>query len=178
MVDPTEWKPMVVFSNLLSQRSFSQPPPPATTPSPTTSWALVKCPPLLGLWPSCVLVWRWQQEQIGRQNRCRHQISGHGNYSKLTCTHAECSEETVLYQRPTQSKLFLSKIKTLSKLENINRGDLQAGRGVRRGDHLPPHKYIRNTSTCGTTPTEHLLNAGRRCQTFQQSRNSPRTWVV
>ena len=29
---------------------------------------------------------------------------------------------------------------------------------MRRGDHLPPHKYIRNTSTCGTTPTEHLLN--------------------
>ena len=25
--------------------------------------------------------------------------------------------------------------------------DLQDGRGVRRGDHLPPHKYIRNTST-------------------------------
>ena len=24
-------------------------------------------------------------------------------------------------------------------------------------DHLPPHKYIKNTSTCGTTPTEHLL---------------------
>ena len=39
--------------------------------------------------------------------------------------------------------------------------DLQDGGGVRHGDHLPPHKYIRNTSTCGTTPTEHLLNAGR-----------------
>ena len=37
---------------------------------------------------------------------------------------------------------------------------LQDGRRVRCGDHLPPHKYIRNTSTCGTTPTEHLLNAG------------------
>ena len=47
-------------------------------------------------------------------------------------------------------------------------GDLQDGRGVRRGDHLPPHKYIRNTSTCGTTPTEHLLNAGRRPQTSQK----------
>ena len=42
------------------------------------------------------------------------------------------------------------------------RGDLQDGGGVRCGDRLPPHKYIRNTSTCGTTPTEHLLNAGRR----------------
>ena len=51
------------------------------------------------------------------------------------------------------------------------------GGGVRRGDHLPPHKYIRNTSTCGTTPTEHLLNAGRRPQTPQKARNYPRTWV-
>ena len=56
-------------------------------------------------------------------------------------------------------------------------GDLQDGRGVRSGDHLPPHKYIRNTSTCGTTPTEHLLNAGRGPQTSQKARNSPRTWV-
>ena len=55
--------------------------------------------------------------------------------------------------------------------------DLQDGGGVRRGDHLPPHKYIRNTSTCGTTPTEHLLNAGRRPRTSQKARNSPRTWV-
>ena len=56
-------------------------------------------------------------------------------------------------------------------------GDLQDGGGVRRGDHLPPHKYTKNTSTCGTTPTEHLLNAGRRPQTSQKARNSPRTWV-
>ena len=55
--------------------------------------------------------------------------------------------------------------------------DLQDGGGVRCGDHLPPHKYIRNTSTCGTTPTEHLQNAGRRPQTSQKARNSPRTWV-
>ena len=53
----------------------------------------------------------------------------------------------------------------------------QDGRGVRHGDHLLPHKYIKNTSTCGTTPTEHLLNAGRRPQTSQKARNSPRTWV-
>ena len=51
--------------------------------------------------------------------------------------------------------------------------DLQDGRGVRSGDHFPPHKYIRNTSTCGTTPTEHLLKACRRSQTSQKSRNSP-----
>ena len=52
----------------------------------------------------------------------------------------------------------------LKKKKNLDGGDFQDGRGVRRGDHLPPHKYIRNISTCGTTPTEHLLNAGRRPQ--------------
>ena len=55
--------------------------------------------------------------------------------------------------------------------------DLQDGGGVRHGDHLPPHKYIKNISTHGTTPTEHLLNAGRRPQTSQRARNSPRSWV-
>ena len=47
--------------------------------------------------------------------------------------------------------------------------DLQDGRGVRCGDHLPPHKYIKNTSKCGTTPTEHQLSTGRRPQTSQKT---------
>ena len=51
------------------------------------------------------------------------------------------------------------------------------GRGVRCGDHPPDHKYIKDTSTCGTTPTEHLWNAGRRPQTSQKARKSPHTWV-
>ena len=59
----------------------------------------------------------------------------------------------------------------------IGQEELQDGGRLRRGDHLAPHKYIRNTSTCGTTPTEHLLNAGRRPQTSQTARNSPCTWV-
>ncbi|XP_059798066.1 uncharacterized protein LOC132376418 [Balaenoptera ricei] len=46
--------------------------------------------------------------------------------------------------------------------------ELQDGGGVRRGDHFPPHKYIRNTSTRGTAPIEHPLNAGRRPQTSQK----------
>ena len=58
-----------------------------------------------------------------------------------------------------------------------DRRDLQDGWGVRRGDHLPPNKYIRNASICGTTPTEHLLNADRRPQTSQKARNSSRTWI-
>ena len=49
-----------------------------------------------------------------------------------------------------------------------NKRDLQDGRGVRHGDQLPPHKYIKTTSTCGTTRTEHLLKAGRRPQTSQK----------
>ena len=55
--------------------------------------------------------------------------------------------------------------------------DLQDGRGVSHGDHLPLHKYIKNTSTCGTAPTGHLLNAGRRPQTSQKARKFPLTWV-
>ena len=58
-----------------------------------------------------------------------------------------------------------------------NGGRLSRWRRMRHGDHLPPHKYIRNTSTCGTPPTEHLLNAGRRPQTSQKARKSPCTWV-
>ena len=53
----------------------------------------------------------------------------------------------------------------------------QDGGRVRRRDHLPSHRYSRNTSTRGTAPTEHLLNPGRRRQTSQKARNSPRTWV-
>ena len=50
------------------------------------------------------------------------------------------------------------------------------GGRVRRRDHLPPHRYTMNTSTRGTTPTEHLLKASKP-QTSQKARKSPRTWV-
>ena len=49
------------------------------------------------------------------------------------------------------------------------RDNLQDGGPVRRGDQLPPQKYIKNASTCGTTPSEHLLNAGRRPQTSKKA---------
>ena len=75
------------------------------------------------------------------------------------------------------SSQFNSSIFVSKQLKTPPSEDLQDGGGVRRGDHLPPHKYIENTSTCGTTPTEHLLNAGRRPQTSQKARNSPHTWV-
>ena len=71
-----------------------------------------------------------------------------------------------------------SSLRFVIKIKNQERwGELQDGGRVRGGDHLPPHKYIRNTTTCGTTPTEHLLNAGRRPQTSQKARNSPGTRV-
>ena len=60
-------------------------------------------------------------------------------------------------------------------LLKLGQRDVQDGGSVSCGDHLPPHKYIRNTPTRGTTPTEHLLNAGRRPQTSQKARNSPHT---
>ena len=47
----------------------------------------------------------------------------------------------------------------------------------KRGNHLPPHKYIKNTSTSGTTPTEHIQNTGRGPQASKKARKSPRTWV-
>ena len=59
----------------------------------------------------------------------------------------------------------------------LHQGGGQDGGRVRRGDHLPSHRYSRNTSMRGTAPTEHPLNAGRRRQTSQKARNSPRTWV-
>ena len=58
----------------------------------------------------------------------------------------------------------------------MDRGYGLDGGRVRRGDHLPSHRYSRNTPTRGTAPTEHPLNAGRRPQTSQNARNSPRTW--
>ena len=64
----------------------------------------------------------------------------------------------------------------LEKKNQVQRRREDGGR-VRRGDHLPSHRYSRNTSTRGTAPTEHPLNAGRKRPTSKKARNSPRTWV-
>ena len=79
----------------------------------------------------------------------------------------------ILKNSLAEQHLFLWKQSRLAS----NGRDLQDGRGVRRADHLPPHKYIKNTSTCGTTHTKHLLNIGRRHRTSQKVRNSSRTRV-
>ena len=71
----------------------------------------------------------------------------------------------------------LSRGKKASKLIYNGRRDHHDGRGVRCTDHLPSHKYIKNTTICGSTPTEHLLNASRRPQTSQKARNSPHTRI-
>ena len=39
------------------------------------------------------------------------------------------------------------------------------------------HKYIKNTSTCGTILIEQLLQAGGRPQTSKRARKSPSNWV-
>ena len=67
---------------------------------------------------------------------------------------------------------------TVNEIENKNwikktcRSGQDGGR-VRRGDHLPSHRYSRNTSTHGTAPTEHPLNTGRRHQTSQKGKKIP-----
>ena len=74
-------------------------------------------------------------------------------------------------------QLLLSPLSmSVFKVHFLRAGREDGGR-VRHGDHLPSHRYSRNTSTGGTPPTEHPLNAGRRRQTSQKARNSPRTWV-
>ena len=82
----------------------------------------------------------------------------------------EMQIKTIMRFTPHLSERLSSKSLQIGK-------DLQDSRGEKRGDHLPPHKYIKNTSTCETTPTEHLLNTGRRPQTSQKARNSARTWL-
>ena len=44
-------------------------------------------------------------------------------------------------------------------------------------DHLPPQKYIKNSSACGTTPPEHILNADRGSQTSKQASQSSQNKV-
>ena len=53
--------------------------------------------------------------------------------------------------------------------KSVFRRQREDGREVRCGDHLPPHKYIRNTSAYGMTPIEHLLKADRRPQTSKKA---------
>ena len=80
------------------------------------------------------------------------------------CSAASLAVISHLFQKITVNQLVEKHLNLIKLL----RGLLQDGRGIRRGDHLPHHKYIKTTSTCGTSPTEHLLKAGRRPQTSQK----------
>ena len=79
----------------------------------------------------------------------------------------DCRLECLVFTVEEQ-ELQMKTRQMFKQKQGDSRGDLQDGGGVRHGDHLPPHKYIRNTSICGTTPIEHLLNAGRRPQTSEK----------
>ena len=48
---------------------------------------------------------------------------------------------------------------------------MEDGGGVRRRDHLPPHRYIKNSSEYGTTPTEQFLSISRRPQIPKRKAN-------
>ena len=61
---------------------------------------------------------------------------------------------------------------------NLNKGDYQDGGEVRQGNHLSPHKYIKNTLACETTLTEHILNPGRRPQTSKKTSQAPQNEVI
>ena len=63
-----------------------------------------------------------------------------------------------------RTQLEAESLSGISIKKTTEQGSRQDGGRVRRGYHLPSHRYIRNTSTCGTAPTEHPLNAGRRHQ--------------
>ena len=82
-------------------------------------------------------------------------------------------------------RIFSHSEKTMPREEMSARDTFQIKMWLKRGPlrwrrtqiwWSPPHKYIKNISICGTTPTEHLLNTGRRPQTSQKARKSPRTW--
>ena len=45
----------------------------------------------------------------------------------------------------------------MEETQEVMEVDLQDGVGVRRGHHLPPHRYIKNTSTCVFHLHEQLL---------------------
>ena len=113
----------------------------------------------------------------GRSQRCTAQVpDGKGLKNVLVHTSLGHSRKCLpmMCEMPFRSRGYMVPLKTsLGLFKRWLREELQEGRKVRRGDHLPPHKYIRNTSTCATTPTKPLLNAGRRPQTSQKARNSP-----
>ena len=44
----------------------------------------------------------------------------------------------------------------LSCKNNSDSEEMEDGGGVRRGDHQPPHKYIKNLSRYRTTPISNL----------------------
>ena len=57
----------------------------------------------------------------------------------------------------------------LSCKNNSNSEEMEDGGGLRLGDHQPPHKYIKNLSRYGTTPTKQPLGDSRRLGPSRQA---------
>ena len=57
-------------------------------------------------------------------------------------------------------------------MKKMGTGDLQDGGGVKRGDRLPPHKYIKNTSTGASLVAQWL----RICLPMQGTRVRALVW--
>ena len=90
--------------------------------------------------------------------------------------HSRIDKANLGQQNKNKKATTITLVKRYSlKTQKLKWEDLQDGRGVQPGYQLSPHKYIKNTPTCGTTPIENILNAGRRPQTSQKARNFPCT---
>ena len=135
--------------------------------TPVNTWMIRKWNNLIAVMERDLVV--WIEDQISHniplsQSIIQRKVLTHFNLMK-----AERGEEG------TEKSLKLAQVgswdlrKKPSPFKNTRGGEGQDGGRVRRGDHLPSLRYSRNTSTRGTVPTEHPLNAGRRPQTSQQT---------
>ena len=129
-------------------------------------------------------VWKYKRPRVGKAILRKKNKAGGIRLPDFRLYYKATVIKTVCYRHKNRNIYHWSNIESSEINPHIyghliyEKGrDLQDGGIVRGGDHLPPHKYIINTATCGTTPKEHLLNADRRPQTSQKARNSPCTWV-
>lgn len=119
----------------------------------TSSWKSVKI--LLSICPLPSLFQCWIYRQSMSINKC-HFFLYFFVSCKMLLKLVHDSQTTV---RQSEQVLFPFYLRL--KEFTASGMTVQDGR-VRHGDYLLPHKCTKNTSACGTAPTEHLLNVGER----------------